>query len=301
VGNSVGPAKVRVIICQEVELPVKAAIQSALLQTYSIVNKSGVLDSGPFCRLFTNSYFLYKRWLEDPFYRLGKNYPGIFSGGRILDVGANIGYTALVFAEYADSDATVYAFEPDKKNFTKLVQITQGRRPGGAVIECINAAVGAETGSIEFWHNASHHGDHRVCNAALKASDIVDVSQVKSVKLIDLDSFTSERGILDSVAFVKIDVQGYELPVCQGMEKIAVRNQNMRLAIEYMPSAFAELGFKGDDVLDFMEARGFSPYIITPQGLLVDVKERTAIEFATRNRGYCDLLFSRTDVGSYKA
>ena len=43
-------------------------------------------------------YLLYKRYLEDPFAALAKIRPSLFRGGDILDTGANIAYTASLFA-----------------------------------------------------------------------------------------------------------------------------------------------------------------------------------------------------------
>ena len=56
-----------------------------------------MLDSALGRRAFVGSYFLYKRWLEDPFAALVRLRPGLFRGGHVLDVGANVGYTAAVF------------------------------------------------------------------------------------------------------------------------------------------------------------------------------------------------------------
>ena len=40
----------------------------------------------------------YKRLVEDPFAALVRARPELFTGGEIIDVGANVGYTAQVFA-----------------------------------------------------------------------------------------------------------------------------------------------------------------------------------------------------------
>src|ERR1700750_2414824 len=80
----------------------------AVTRLYTLARKSDLLDTRVGRKLFTASYFLYKRYLEDPFATLIKKNPGLFRNGDILDIGANIGYTAALFAEAADQDARVY-------------------------------------------------------------------------------------------------------------------------------------------------------------------------------------------------
>lgn len=67
-------------------------------RVYSLARSTRVLEVPVFKRGFLFSYFLYKRWYEDPFWALTKRSPELFFGGDILDIGANIGYTACVFA-----------------------------------------------------------------------------------------------------------------------------------------------------------------------------------------------------------
>jgi hypothetical protein len=65
---------------------------------YSLARKAKLLQLGWFRNAFVASYFLYKRLYEDPFWVLAQQRPELFANGDVLDVGANIGYTASVFA-----------------------------------------------------------------------------------------------------------------------------------------------------------------------------------------------------------
>ncbi|NEP83890.1 MAG: FkbM family methyltransferase, partial [Okeania sp. SIO3B3] len=97
--------------------------QKFLIFIYSSVNKTGLLKNLWFKKIFWFCYFLYKKYLEDPFWGLTQQYPDIFKGGNILDIGANIGYTATIFSKAITPGFTVYAFEPDEKNFLSLQEI----------------------------------------------------------------------------------------------------------------------------------------------------------------------------------
>src|SRR5262249_21171170 len=101
------------------------------------------------------------------------------------------------------TDCNVYAFEPDARNFRMLE-----RTATHANIIPVHAAVGAKSGEVELWHNPSHSGDHRVRTEAFAVA-----GETARVRMVSLDDFVRDRR-LGEIAFVKIDVQGYELAVC---------------------------------------------------------------------------------------
>src|SRR5690242_12041412 len=88
-----------------------------LTGAYSRARRSGLLETTAGRWLFTSSYNLYKRYLEDPFHALAGRHPELFRGGHILDIGANIGYTSMVFARAIEPAYRVYSFEPEEFNF----------------------------------------------------------------------------------------------------------------------------------------------------------------------------------------
>src|SRR5271170_1819035 len=114
-------------------------------RAYNLARSTGILDLPLFRRVFLGSYFLYKRWYEDPFWALAKRSPELFAVGDILDIGANIGYTACVFAAARKPPAKIYAFEPDLASFATLEEIVCRKKLGDAV-EIFNMAVGRGDG-----------------------------------------------------------------------------------------------------------------------------------------------------------
>src|ERR1700722_2033046 len=91
-----------------------------LLSAYSLVKRSGFLETSLGRRLFKSAYFLYKRYLEDDLRDLVLSHPALVGGGNVLDIGANIGYTAAVLARAVEPGRKVYAFEPEPFNFRIL-------------------------------------------------------------------------------------------------------------------------------------------------------------------------------------
>ena len=66
---------------------------------YSLVRRLGILQTSGGRRLFKSAYFFYKRYVEDDLQDLVFAFPGLVGKENILDIGANIGYTAAVLAQ----------------------------------------------------------------------------------------------------------------------------------------------------------------------------------------------------------
>lgn len=265
-------------------------LQKLLLAIYQLFKKTGLLETDWFKRLFWKAYFAYKQYFEDPFYDLTQKYPQLFKGGNVLDIGANIGYTASVFARSLDPDFKVYAFEPDRTNFLSLREIARGREVTGKIVP-IQAAVGETWGTADLWYNEAHHGDHRILTPTYEKSGVPQ-TQVSSVPMWSIDSFVLEHLAGENVSFIKIDVQGYELPVCRGMERTLAANPDAIIALEYSPSAMSELGFVPETVLTLFEDWGYFAYLLQKRDELT-VARRDVLAKLVEKRGYVDLIFSK--------
>ena len=264
-------------------------LRKPLFATYAFVNQRGWLDRAWVKTVFREAYFVYKKYYEDPFWRLVTKHPSLFSGGHVLDVGANIGYTALCFARAVDSGHFVYAFEPETVNYDELVK-TAARGSARGRIRPIKQAVGEARGSIDLWINDEHHADHRIVTKAYEALDR-DLRKREAVEVTSIDDFVRERGILDDVTFVKMDVQGYELPVCRGMVQTIESNPDIAVAVEYSPEHLVELGFEPVQLLRFFKDRGFNAYALSRHrsGPVVRAWDWETMDL----EGYMDILFSR--------
>jgi FkbM family methyltransferase len=254
---------------------------------YSLVRKSDLLDTAVGRKLFTTSYFLYKRYLEDPFASLIRKNPGLFRNGDILDIGANIGYTAALFAEAADQDARVYAFEPEPFNF-RLLQATVRERKLQSRVIPVHTAVGETNGDIELWINDRHHADHRIATDSLRAKSESAQAGFIRVPIVSVDQFLSQAAMTRPIRLIKIDVQGYELAVCRGMAQTIAQQPNASVAIEYMPEAMQDLGYDARALLDWFQERKFDMYSLDRSGKL-----SPGLSDELAQNGYVDLIFSR--------
>jgi FkbM family methyltransferase len=253
--------------------------------SYSFVRRTGLLNTGIGSRLFTSAYFLYKRYIEDSLAALARAQPSLFRGGNILDVGANIGYTATILATALDPGRRVFAFEPEPFNFG-LLQRTAHSQEFREVIKPVQCAVGAEEGTVELWLNENHHADHHVVTDTFRAT--ATALRSVSVPMVSLDSFLEQNP--GPVCFIKIDVQGFELPVCEGMKSILEQNPAVSILLEYDPAGMKALGFDPSRLLTFFAQRGLTPFIVRHNGTHVPA----VIPDIEAQGGYVDLLFRRS-------
>lgn len=264
----------------------RAGIQRALLGAYQTANRRGWLDSRLAEAVFQRGYFAYKRLVEDPFAKLASARPELFRGGDVIDAGANIGYTAILFARVIEAPHRVHAFEPEERNFRWLTHAIERARLTGRVV-AQRAAVGASEGTIELWHNASHHGDHRIATDRLMASRD---EPTQSVPLRTVDAYLARCG-WPAVAFVKIDVQGFEPEVLRGMRATIAKNPGVHVAVELMPSALDELGFDSAEFARELSAALPRLAILERDGRLREVGADAVMDEAARNElGYVDLV-----------
>jgi FkbM family methyltransferase len=264
----------------------------AFLRAYNMARRAGVLDWAWFQRMFLFAYFRYKRWYEDPFWALTKSHPEWFVNGDILDIGANMGYTAWVFATATKLPAKVYAFEPDRISFTTLSEVIR-RKHLGDRIEPLNLAIGSGEGTLEFWHNDEHSADHRVVTSAFR-SGTLDRSRTTTVSVTSVDNFVAARGV-QNISFIKVDVQGYELAVCEGMRQTLEKFPELRVAVEYEPESIRELGFQPAALLRFFRAAGYQLYILS-RGGIDPAPEDGLIAQAAERSGYVDLLCTKNPI-----
>ena len=260
--------------------------ENPFVRTYSLVKRSGILGTFIGRQLFKSAYFFYKRHFEDDLQGLLQSFPYLIGSDNVLDIGANIGYTATVLARAASPQCKIFAFEPEPFNFAILQQTALTPEFTGKIL-AQQCAVGAESGIVDLWINDNHHGDHRVMTDQFRLSHSAD--NRSRVSQISIDSFLKHED--GKISFAKIDVQGYELAVCQGMRETLRQNPGIKVLLEFMPSAMRDMGFEPSHLIDLFTEQDFKIYVVHSGGKLSE-----GMPCLTSESSYINLLFSRRAI-----
>ncbi len=141
-------------------------------------------------------------------------------GDTVIDVGGHIGFTAILFARLVGDPGKVFVFEPGPNNLPYLRDNT-GRLTN---IQVIDSALSNGTGTgILFMENLTGQN-----NTFLEHFDAFTVNREKSyvcettreqvqVPIMVFDQFAREYRV--APALIKIDVEGFEWEVLQGMSE----------------------------------------------------------------------------------
>jgi len=157
----------------------------------------------------------------------------------VVDVGANIGYYAL---QEARTCAKVYAIEPEPANYRRLVRNIELNNYQN--IAAMNLAVGDKIGKI-YLKSGLISNATRVCRDDEQPDAEVEVETLDSL-------FPDTR-----VDFVRMDVEGYEFNVLQGMRNILSKYKPC-LFIEVHGRSLKEYGYSQEQLLEFLADYGYS-------------------------------------------
>jgi FkbM family methyltransferase len=168
--------------------------------------------------------------------RYEENEIGVFRkflrpGAVVLDIGANYGYYSLVAAPYVRPGGQVLAFEPNPHIF-KLMASSVYLNGYTHIVKPHRCGVFDKNATLHFALDASGPGGARIVEPEYHCSNDEVVLNVPVVKL---DDFLPPDLIVD---VVKIDVEGREKHVLNGMRDIISRSPSIVILMELFASFF---------------------------------------------------------------
>ena len=181
---------------------------------------------------------------------LKKSLPYIKNFRNALDIGSCVGDTVK---DFSTKFKHVYGFEPLKETYGKLVENTKHLDN----VTCYNYAVGAKSDILEISNLKQAPTRNKILD--IEGEKFLD-GYVKSrnlgfhlwsrekVDVVNIDSFN-----FTDVDFIKIDTEGYVLPVLKGIKKTLEENNYPPMFVE-IDNAFGGL----QAVLNWFKDFGYS-------------------------------------------
>lgn len=138
-------------------------------------------------------------------------------GDVVYDVGANVGYMTLMFLHRVGASGQVHAFEPSRRCFDSLQRSLE---PGDPV-QLTQKAVGREAGEVVFEEHAALNLSS-VAGFGTPQSSTRQPARRYTVQTITLDEYW--KGQQATPCLVKIDVEGFESQVFEGMRELLTQH-----------------------------------------------------------------------------
>ena len=200
----------------------------------------------------------------------------------MLDIGANIGFYTKILSKLVGETGKIYAFEPDKKNFSHL----QKNAGDLTNVDLINKAVSDKTGTITLYQSDLLNVDHKTYETA-------DFTSKTEIDCVAMDDIIPNK----KVDFIKIDIQGFEYFAFQGMKEIFKQNEDLKIIAELYPYGLNNSGVKVDEFVSFLRNSDFYIYKMSENALTIltddDVKQLNTENYRIH---IVDILLSKKPI-----
>lgn len=152
----------------------------------------------------------------------------------VLEIGANIGYYCLQELAALSHRAEVYALEPDPSN-ERLLRANVGLNGWDRSVDIASVAVGDRNGPSKLYMSARSN-NHTMRPSSAEDERAPDGRESIRVEERRVEEFLDSKGVdPESVNVVRMDVDGYEPNVFEGMQRILDAPGPLLLFLELHP------------------------------------------------------------------
>lgn len=178
----------------------------------------------------------------------------------VIDIGAHIGYYTDLFSELVGKNGKVHALEVSPENFPLLVKNLKARNRVN--VNTYQYAASDRSGVVNL-HVSPGHSNHSLVAGYTPSEQTI---AVEAVRLDDL--IPNEK-----IDFIKIDVEGHEPHVLNGMRNLIQRSDNVVLLVEFNPIALSKEHASPQVLLDLLKELGLTYQAILEDGSLGSIPE----------------------------
>jgi len=203
---------------------------------------------------------------------------------KVIDIGANNGYFALLASKLVGTEGKVWAFEPEQRNFDDLIENINLNNSGNIIP--INKAVGNKDGRAIMYVSDVEPGECSLFQCYPSNRNEVGVEITK------LDSVFNGK-----VDIIKSDTEGNELGVLLGAKQLLSRCKDIKLILEFFPMGFRSAGYSIKELWKVLQQYSFLyMYILDEKARQTRVITLSDIERYSKRFGGTNVLCSKLPI-----
>ena len=182
------------------------------------------------------------------------------TGDTAIDVGANVGLYSVLLSRLCGPTGRVWAFEPVLDTYWRLRETLALNRCENVIP--VESAISERSGKIAlnlFEPQFSEWNSPGVRAKKDKNGKLVSRCASAEVSAYSLDEFCEQRGI-GKIKFLKVDVEGFELSVFRGAERLLSERRIRYICFEIAPELLDAVGVEVCQVFEALEVHGYRAY-----------------------------------------
>jgi FkbM family methyltransferase len=185
------------------------------------------------------------------------------SGMTVLDVGAHHGFYTLLASKRVGPQGRVFAFEPSPRERQALLRHVKVNRCKNVTVEGL--AIGSEEKDANLF---VVQGSQTGCNSLrTPASDVPGALISTPVHVVRLDDWLERRGV-DGVDFIKLDVEGGEIEVLKGAERLLLRRPRPVILAEVQDIRTQQWGYEAKEIITSLHQKEYQWFCVSEDGSL---------------------------------
>jgi len=186
-------------------------------------------------------------------------------GDVIIDIGAHFGFYSLLASSLIGENGRVFSIEGSKANYTVLAKnISSNKNILGFNMACSN-----KDEAVSYFEYPVLYSEYNsMLTQQHEQSEWIKKYPPKQIEIEGktLDTFVNENKVKPN--FIKIDVEGAELMVIEGMSALLDSSKHLRISLEYV----LEENSNYEKAVEKLMTHNFSPHIIIEDGSLKAIK-----------------------------
>ena len=183
------------------------------------------------------------------------------AGMTALDIGAHHGLYTLLASKLVGPSGRVFAFEPSPRERNALRWNVGLNRCKNVAIE--DLALGNEEGKSSLYVVDGHETG---CNS-LRPPALPGATSAVAVRVSSLDEWLGTHKV-KTVDFIKLDVEGGELSVLQGAERLLEGRPRPVILAEVQDIRTQPWGYRASEIIAYLSAKGYKWFSLSAEGAL---------------------------------